>query len=140
MKRCTYCFRYSISEHPFCSRCGRSFDVRLCSRGHISPRGADFCGECGSGELSTPAPPATFLFHVSQWALRVTIAFTVIIIALLAVLALIYTLDWSAIAPRLLWLVLTVAFLYWTTTLLPGPIRKVGKFALHKGLSRRKRH
>lgn len=140
MKRCTYCFRYSIGEHAFCSHCGRSFNVRLCPRGHISPRGADFCGECGSGDLSTPAPPATFLFHLSQWALRVTLALTVIIVALLAVLALIYTLNWSAIAPRLLWLVLTVAFLYWTTTLLPGPIRKVGKFALHKGMSRRKRH
>jgi hypothetical protein len=39
------------------------------------------------------------------------------------------SLDWDAIAPRLVLLGLMLAFLYWTTTLLPGPVKKLGKAA-----------
>jgi hypothetical protein len=129
MTRCANCFRYSLGQPTFCNHCGRSFDVRICTRGHVNPRGAQFCAECGSGDLSTPAPPAGFLFYLSQWVLRIVVVTTVVLIALSAVLGLLAALDWSAIGPRLLLLVLMVGFLYWTTTLLPGPIRKLGKHA-----------
>lgn len=143
MKRCTACFRYSLGDPLYCNHCGRSYEVRLCPRGHRNPRGAAFCAECGSGDLSTPGPPATFLFRLSQVVLRAFVPLTVVIVGGTLVLGMLYSLDWSAIAPNLVSLVLMLAVLYWTTTLLPGPVRKVGKAAgkalWHAATHRRKR-
>lgn len=127
MKRCTACFRYSLGDPLYCNHCGRSYDVRLCPRGHHNPRGAQFCADCGSGDLSTPAPPPTFLFRLSLLVLRLMFPLGGVILGLTLVLGLLYSLDWSAIAPRLVLLVLMLAILYWTTTLLPGPVKKVGR-------------
>ena len=129
MRRCTYCFRFHPGSPTYCSHCGRSFDVRICSRGHRNPRGVQFCTECGSSDLSTPTPPGSFLHYVSGFVLYAFVALAVLLIVGSGVLALFYSLDWSALGPSLLRLVLVVAFLYWTTTLLPGPIRKVGRAA-----------
>ena len=56
-------------------------------------------------------------------------ALTFVLIVGTAVLALLYSIDWEALSPQLIALVLMLGFLYWTTTLLPGPIRKLGKAA-----------
>ena len=129
MKRCTACFRFHPGTPTFCSYCGRSFDVRICSRGHRNPRGVQFCAECGSADLSTPAPPASFLHHVSGFVLYLLSALTMALIVLAAVLAVLHSIDWSAVAPPLATLVLMLGFLYWTTTLLPGPVKKLGRAA-----------
>ena len=129
MRRCTSCFRFHPGTPTFCSYCGRSFDVRICSRGHRNPRGVQFCAECGSADLSTPAPPASFLHHLSGFVLYLFSGLTIALIVIAVVLAVLYSIDWSALTPSLVALVLMLAFLYWTTTLLPGPIRKIGKAA-----------
>jgi hypothetical protein len=129
MKRCTYCFRYARNNTTFCTTCGRSFNVKICSRGHLNPRGVSFCAECGSGELSTPAPPAGWLFHVSEWVLRLAITAGMVAMILAFALGFIYALDWTTIAPRLALLIFATVVLYWSTTMLPGPIKKVSKFA-----------
>jgi len=113
----------------FCSYCGRSFDVRICSRGHRSPRDVYFCAECGSADLSTPAPPASFLHHLSGVVLYLFSLLTVALVVLSAGFAVISSIDFSALTPSLIELVLMLGFLYWTTTLLPGPIKKLGKAA-----------
>ena len=129
MRRCTSCFRFHPGTPTFCSYCGRSFDVRICSRGHRNPRGVQFCAECGSADLSTPAPPATFLHLVSGRVRYLFSALTFALIVLTAGLAVIHSIDWSALTPSLVALVLMVGLLYWTTTLLPGPVKKLGKAA-----------
>lgn len=129
MRRCTSCFRFHPGTPTFCSYCGRSFDVRICSRGHRNPRGVLFCSECGSADLSTPAPPASFFHHLSGFVLYLFSALTIALILVTAVLAILYNIDWSALTPSLAALVLMLGFLYWTTTLLPGPVRKLGKAA-----------
>jgi hypothetical protein len=129
MRRCTSCFRFHPGTPTFCSYCGRSFDVRICARGHRNPRGVQFCAQCGSADLSTPAPPASLLHHLSGFVLYLFFALTVALIALAAGLALIHSIDWSALTPSLVALVLMVGILYWTTTLLPGPVKKLGKAA-----------
>jgi hypothetical protein len=103
--------------------------VRICSRGHRNPRGVQFCAECGSADLSTPAPPASFLHHVSGFVLYLLSTVTIALVVLVAGLAAIHSIDWSTLTPSLVALVLMVGFLYWTTTLLPGPIKKLGKAA-----------
>jgi RNA polymerase subunit RPABC4/transcription elongation factor Spt4 len=56
MKYCNECGRMTPGEALYCSHCGRTYDVRLCPRQHVSPRGAEVCAKCGSRELSTPHP------------------------------------------------------------------------------------
>src|SRR5437773_10232834 len=115
MRRCTYCFRFHPGSPTYCTHCGRSFDVRICARGHRNPRGVQFCSECGSADLSTPAPPASLLHHVSGAILYLFSAFTVLLIVGLGFVALFYSIDWQALAPHVLALLLMLAFLYWTT-------------------------
>ena len=129
MKRCTACFRFHPGTPTFCASCGRSFDVRICSRGHRNPRGVQYCAECGSADLSTPAPPASFLHHLSGFVLYLFAGLTIALIVVSAVLAVLHTIDWSVLSGPLAELVLMLAFLYWTTTLLPGPVKKLGKAA-----------
>jgi hypothetical protein len=129
MRRCTACFRFHPGTPTFCSYCGRSFDVRICSRGHRNPRGVQFCAECGSADLSTPAPPASLLHHLSGFVLYLFSALTIALVVLIAGLAVIDSIDWSALTPSLVALVLMLGFLYWTTTLLPGPVKRLGKAA-----------
>ena len=129
MRRCTACFRFHPGQPTFCSYCGRSFHVRICARGHHNPRGVQFCSECGSADLSTPGPPASFLHHLSGLVLYLFAAVTFALIVLVVGLSLVHFVDWNALSPRLVALLLMLGFLYWTTTLLPGPVRKLGRAA-----------
>ena len=54
---------------------------------------------------------------------------TMALVVLAAGLTVLHSIDWSAVTPPLVVLVLMLGFLYWTTTLLPGPIKKLGKAA-----------
>lgn len=56
MKYCYNCGHMTTGDPLFCNACGRSFDVKLCPRMHVNPRGAQVCSKCGSRELSTPQP------------------------------------------------------------------------------------
>lgn len=56
MRYCYSCNKITNGEPLFCNFCGRSYDVKLCPRLHKNPRYATICSQCGSRELSTPAP------------------------------------------------------------------------------------
>jgi len=56
LKYCYNCDRVTIGDPAFCNFCGRSYDVKLCPRLHVNPRGAFACSKCGSHELTTPQP------------------------------------------------------------------------------------
>ena len=56
MKYCYQCGKMTAGEPLYCGTCGRTYDVKLCSRAHVNPRGAEVCSQCGSRELSTPQP------------------------------------------------------------------------------------
>jgi hypothetical protein len=102
-----------------------------------------FCAKCGSAELSTPAPPASFLHHLSGVALTIFTSLTITLVLVSLVLVILSRIDWTAVTPSLSALVLMLGFLYWTTTLLPGPIRKLGKAAAKqaaKAVRKDKRH
>jgi hypothetical protein len=129
MKRCNACFRYAVGKPTYCPHCGRSYEVRLCPRGHASPRNVQFCSICGSGDLSTPAPPEDVLARASRWLLVFALyAFGVIAAGSVGV-ALIASLDLRQLAGPLFSLAVMWALLYWTSTLVPGPIKKVGRAA-----------
>lgn len=129
MRRCTNCFRFHPGTPTFCSYCGRSFHVRICPRGHLNHRDVQYCADCGSADLSTPAPPASFLHHLSGLVLALFVGLTVALLVVAAVIAILERIDWSVLAGPFVALVLMLGFLYWTTTLLPGPVKKIGKAA-----------
>lgn len=56
MKYCYHCGKMTAGDPLYCATCGRTYDVKLCPRQHVNPRGVDVCSKCGSRELSTPQP------------------------------------------------------------------------------------
>jgi hypothetical protein len=125
MRRCTYCFRFHPGSPTYCSHCGRTFNVRICARGHLNHRAVQFCSQCGSADLSTPAPRASLLHHLSGFVLYLFAALTVVVVGVIGVLALLNAINTEILLVPLTKLVLMLAFLYWATTLLPGPVRKL---------------
>jgi hypothetical protein len=131
MRHCTSCFRFHAGTPTFCSHCGHSFGVRICSRGHANHRTATYCTECGSADLSTPSPPASLLVHLSGLALY-GLAIVAVCAAVLAfIVAVMQNVPAEAVAGPLIGLLLMLGLLYWVTSMLPGPIKKVGKAAGH---------
>ena len=61
MRLCFSCRRVTPGAPSYCHYCGKTYNVRLCSRGHINPRSANVCSQCGSKELSTPQRKIPFL-------------------------------------------------------------------------------
>ena len=55
MRFCPYCRRWNRGKPVLCNYCGRSWYVRLCPRGHENPADAEFCGNCGSADLTDTA-------------------------------------------------------------------------------------
>jgi hypothetical protein len=129
MRRCTSCFRFQPGRPTYCAYCGRSFDVRLCPRGHRSPRHVEFCAECGSADLSTPSPAPSALHRVSGALLYLVGAAVLVIVVCTVALALLQLVDFEALGGPLLGLLVMLGFLYWTTTLLPGPVKRLGRSA-----------
>lgn len=129
MRRCTNCFRYSLGHPSFCTHCGRTYSVRLCPRGHANPRGTHYCAECGSDDLSTAAPPEDFLSWASHWIVRIFVGLFVVLVVLVSILGVVRAIDWELFVGPLVQLALMIGILYWTTTLLPGPVKKVGRSA-----------
>lgn len=129
MKRCNNCFRYALGDPAYCTHCGRTYDKKICSRGHVLGRHVQFCPTCGSNEMTTPAPPETFLAWASRWALQVAVfSFVGLVLFSLAASAAV-AIDWSRLVEPLVRLALVLGLLYWASTKLPGPVRKVGKLA-----------
>ena len=56
MRYCYQCHHFTIGQALYCNRCGMSYDVKVCPARHLNPRNAEVCSECGSRDLSTPAP------------------------------------------------------------------------------------
>ena len=129
MRRCTSCFRFHPGAPTFCGQCGRSFDLRICVRGHHNPRNATFCVECGSPDLSTAAPPASLLFFLTGLAMYLSFGVVISLVLTSAVVGILYTVNWSALSGPLVALILMLGVLYWTTTIVPGPVKRVGRAA-----------
>lgn len=132
MNRCANCYRYSLGDPAFCPFCGRSFHVKLCPRGHTNPRQVTFCSQCGSSDLSTPAPPGSFWFHLQTALVRVLVRLTPVLLVGAVALAVVRAIDWPSVIEPVLPVLLMLGLLYWVTTLLPAPIRRLGKGAARR--------
>ena len=67
MRFCPHCHRLNPGRPVICHYCGRTWQVRLCPRGHENPPDSQFCGICGSADLSETAGPVPFWI----WLIRI---------------------------------------------------------------------
>lgn len=125
MRYCPLCHRLTAGDPLFCSRCGTTYDAKLCPSRHINPRQADVCSQCGSRDLSTPAP------RMPLWLRPVVLAVSLlpgVILALLLVLVAIAMLQALAtngqVQAQLIVLFLILALLWWIYIHLPKFIQK----------------
>src|SRR5215472_8494970 len=85
MKYCYQCGHLTGGEPIFCSSCGRTYDVKLCSRLHPNPRSAEVCSQCGSRDLSTPQPKVPLSWRAGSFLLRILLG-TALAYATIAIL------------------------------------------------------
>jgi hypothetical protein len=67
MRYCSHCRRLNPGRPQICHYCGRTWRVRLCPRHHENPPSAQYCGNCGSVDLSETAgrnPISLIIFKV----------------------------------------------------------------------------
>jgi len=69
MRYCPFCHRWNLDRPQLCNYCGRSWYVRLCPRGHENPVDAQFCGICGSTDLTDPSGPRPWWIRLLRGAL-----------------------------------------------------------------------
>lgn len=74
MKYCPYCHRINAGRPQICNYCGRTWYVRLCNRGHENSYDAQFCGTCGSADLTDTAggtPWWSYMFRILPWSILI---------------------------------------------------------------------
>lgn len=91
MKFCYQCGKMTAGEPLYCGTCGRTFDVRLCPRSHVNPRGAEVCSTCGSRELSTPQPKIPLSIRLVALLVRLGTGLLLFYLSLSLLVALIQT-------------------------------------------------
>jgi len=122
MKFCYQCGKASAGDPPFCTKCGRTYGVRLCPRLHRNSRYAKVCSECGSRELSQPEPAVSFWWKVLEFLLQVGFGVLLVYLTLTGVAAL---LRMREVQGGLIVFGILVGLLWWLWSLLPEWIRKL---------------
>jgi RNA polymerase subunit RPABC4/transcription elongation factor Spt4 len=125
MRYCYHCNRITHGKPLFCQFCGRTYDVKLCPRLHRNPRNAQICSQCGSRDLSTPAPKQPFWISLAVFALSLVPGFLLILFTIFVLVAGFHVLLAN---PRMLlafgFLALAVAVLWAMWTRLPLALRR----------------
>jgi hypothetical protein len=100
MKYCYQCGRVTAGKPLYCNSCGRSYNVKLCPRGHVNPRSAEVCAQCGSRDLSTPQPRVPILIRARAFLLSLVpgllLLLVSVIVAFLVVRELLANPQWLA--------------------------------------------
>ena len=119
MRYCPYCRRLNSGSPVICNYCGRTWYIRLCPRGHENPSNAQFCGTCGSVDLSETAGPR-------PWAIY-PLKILVIVILVMGIFLLMESLfrSLAIIVVCLLPIVLLLAGYTVASSILPQPVKKI---------------
>ena len=119
MRYCPHCHRLNPGRPMHCHYCARTWQVRLCPSRHENPPEAQFCGICGSADLSETAGP------IPLWVWLIRVLVLLVLIILLSSLN-VPEFRWSeqhtalVIATSMLLIVLKMAL-----SVLPGTIRNM---------------
>lgn len=88
MKYCFNCGHFTQGDPAYCNHCGRSYDVKLCPRGHQNARGAEVCSQCGNRELSTPQPKIPMSWRLLAILIRLGLGLLLFYVSLSLLVAL----------------------------------------------------
>jgi DNA-directed RNA polymerase subunit RPC12/RpoP len=122
MKFCYQCGRATAGDPLFCSKCGRSYDVRLCPRLHRNSRYAKACSQCGSRELSQPQAAVSVWWKVLEFLVRVVFSVLLVCLTLAGLAAL---LRMREVQAGLVAFGILVGLLWWVWSFVPEWIRKL---------------
>ena len=126
MRYCPNCNRITPGEPLYCNFCGRSYDLKVCRRGHINPRIADVCSECGSRDLSTPAPRLALTTKLLLWTLTLFPGVVLLLVSLALIVGFINVLATNGqMLAQLLILTLVVGILWLIWIQFPPFIRQL---------------
>jgi hypothetical protein len=109
MRYCYNCNRVTYGKPLFCNFCGRSYNIKLCPRLHPNGRNAQACSQCGSRDLSTPAPKAPAWISVTVFFLSFLPGLLLFLISALFLIALVHELF---VNPRMLGSFVFLAFAF----------------------------
>jgi predicted amidophosphoribosyltransferase len=122
MKFCYQCGKASAGDPLFCTKCGRSYDIRLCPRLHKNSRWATVCSQCGSRELSEAQPQVSFWWKALEFLAKVGAAVFLVYISLTALTDF---LQRPRVQAGLLIVAVLVGLLWWAWTQLPQWFRRL---------------
>jgi hypothetical protein len=116
MKYCYQCGKMTAGEPLYCGTCGRTYDVKLCPRSHVNPRGAEVCSKCGSRELSTPQPKVPMSLRLLALLARLGLGLLLFYASLSLVIALLRTRE---VQQLMVAFGMLLAVLWWLWSKLP---------------------
>jgi hypothetical protein len=126
MRYCHNCRKTTAGEPLFCHSCGSTYDAKLCPGRHINPRWATVCSQCGSRDLSTPAPPVPLWLKPLLLAASLLPGALLLLLLVLAVVGVINeVLSNQAIQGQLLAAIVILALLWWLYLQLPHFIQNM---------------
>jgi RNA polymerase subunit RPABC4/transcription elongation factor Spt4 len=125
MRYCPQCHRLTIGEPLYCNHCGSTFDAKLCPARHLNPRNAEVCAQCGSRDLSTPAPRLPLWLRPVLFGLSLVPGVVLALLLIMVGLGIVNEIATNGqIQAQLLVLVLLLALLWWMYIHLPKFIQK----------------
>ncbi|MDX2181560.1 MAG: zinc ribbon domain-containing protein [Bryobacteraceae bacterium] len=125
MRYCHNCHRLTAGEALFCSHCGASYGVKLCPSRHPNSRAAQVCSQCGSRDLSTPAPRVPLWLRPALFGASLLPAVAIALLLLLLAAAMIRELATNGqLQGQLIVLFLVLALLWFAYIHLPRFIQK----------------
>ena len=134
MKYCYNCNHVTTGEPLYCNFCGRSYNVKLCPRGHANPRSAEVCSQCGSREMSTPQPKIPFLTRLLALCVFLLIGSVVLLVALSFIAAFLHELFTNTNVPTALVAIgILLSLLWWMWEMVPLWFRKLLARLLRSG-------
>ncbi len=116
MKYCYQCGKMTAGEPMYCATCGRTYDVKLCPRQHVNPRGVAICSRCGSCELSTPQPRIPMSVRLLAIVIRLGAGLLLFYLTLQFLIAL---LNSSVVRQFFIAIGMLLGVLWWMWTRLP---------------------
>jgi hypothetical protein len=133
MRYCNQCHRITIGEPLFCNFCGSSYDVKLCPHRHINPRVAEVCSQCGSRDLSTPAPQVNALTTLFLYLVSIFPGIILLLVTALVLIGFVQAFVTSQqIQLQFLIIMLLLGFVWFIYMHLPSFIRSLMRTLWHK--------
>jgi hypothetical protein len=141
MRYCHNCHKTTTGEPLFCHSCGSTYDAKLCPSRHINPRWATVCSQCGSRDLSTPAPRVPWWLKPLLLAGSMLPGLLLIVLLVLAAVAIFReVLTNQAIQAQLVASILVLALLWWLWLQLPHFIQDMFRSLWRKPKKEKDRH